>query len=164
VQAVATTAAPDAQGYPGDGTTDLYLGFAVEGGVRVASSHVWWFHGELAYIGRTKYWDGSTGEIGQIRFGVEVRTCMTRNSTCGVAMLDLGIERGRNFGDPYVMSTTGTALVAIPRLAVDFGGKRVRGRLGVELTEALYARGTQYGTEALAWWGLAVVGGAGYQW
>jgi hypothetical protein len=110
---------------------------AVDGGFRLGGGPAW-LHTALSW--------GSTGDDQgpgsnlQLRAGIEGRTCWWHDRTCTVGGIDAGYQRGRwsDRNDPTHNESV-NALVAIPRLGVDLGGRHLRARMGLELDVALAA-------------------------
>jgi hypothetical protein len=141
---------------------------AVDGGFRLAEGPVW-LHTAVSW-GATGD-DQGPGSNLQLRAGIEGRTCWWRDRTCTVGGVDAGYQRGRwsDRDDPTHHESL-NALVAIPRLGFDMGGRNVRARVGLELDVALLAQrdvsaatGNTSGTSP-GLVGLEMNAGIAYQW
>lgn len=140
---------------------NLLAGLAV--GVRVAPNL--WARGELA--GGPAADDQGGGTASQLRAGIEARGCTTTGVACAIAGADLGGQRGTWTSHDMMENETLDALVVIPRVGVDAGGRTWRGRLGLEIDESLYGRHfSSYApadtrTGAI---GFELAAGVAYQW
>lgn len=108
---------------------------ALEGGLRLGNGPGW--------VRAAAAWGGTGDDQGpgsnlQLRAGFERRGCWWHDAACGVGGLDAGYQRGHwaDRNDPF-RNESSNALVVIPRLGVDLGGRSLRARLGLELDYGL---------------------------
>jgi hypothetical protein len=139
-----------------------------------------WARGGLGYgtsIDRFGQHVPNGGRNAVARAGLEARWC-AGSILCGLAGADLGVQHGTWNDSAYnevtfkdiPRSTTETALVAIPRVGVDFGGTSLRMRVALEADTAIVGRATA--TTAMAssttsetgLIGIELAAGVAYQW
>jgi hypothetical protein len=170
---VATTAAAhaDPTGYV---ETDVMLGGAspvigpnmlgsVAGGRQLAPGV--WAHGQLTAGPAAD--DQGSGKNLQARAGVEGHACVQSAILCGVMGADLGVQHGTWTRQDGMESEQLTALVIVPHVGLDVGGRNLRARLGLELDEALLGRHqTSYAptTDVSGTIGVELAAGVAYQW
>src|SRR5205823_5883276 len=125
---------------------DAMIGFAhpvaggnamagVEGGARVDGPM--WLHAAVGFGLAGD--DMGPGTNALASAGLEVRGCAIP-ALCAIAGGDVGVQHGTwsSDRDPGTSETV-SALVAIPRAAIDVGGAKLRVRIGLQLDVALAA-------------------------
>jgi hypothetical protein len=136
---------------------------AVEGGYQLTPGL--WGHGELSAGPAGD--DQGSGSNSQARAGVEGRACFDGRVLCGVLGGDLGVQHGTWTRSDGMENEHVTALVLVPRIGVDAGGRNLRARLGIELDEALYGRHQMSYAPTIdvkGTMGLELAAGVAYQW
>jgi hypothetical protein len=141
---------------------------AVEAGQRLADSNAW-LHAAVAY-GQSGD-DQGPGSNFQLRAGIEGRTCGWEGHVCGVGGLDIGYQAGRwSDRDDATRRESVDALVAVPRIGLDAGGRNVRFRVGFEVDCGLAAQrerqsvSSNTGDASPGIVGIELGAGVGYQW
>ena len=141
---------------------------AFDGGLRLRDSGAW-LHAAVSYGAGGD--DQGPGSNGQLRAGIEGRTCVWNGVVCGVDGIDVGYQRGRwSDRDDPARRESSDALVAIPRFGLDLGGKTIRARLGIEVDCALVAQHERYSpsgdtsVNSPGLVGLEANAGIAYQW
>jgi hypothetical protein len=131
------------------GTSQGYVssGLAFDAGSRLGSSL--WFGRAMGQVGTIHRSDEpGRGTFAEGRVGAEARSCTYGGMACGSAGLDVGIRRA-DFthvtfapGERFETSETLDALVAVPRVTLDAGG-RIRFRVSVELPISMRDGGSE---------------------
>ena len=99
----------------------------------------WRLGGGPAWLHAAVSWGASGDDQGpgsnlQLRAGIEGRMCAWRDVACGVGGVDAGYQSGHwsDRNDP-AHNESSNALVAITRLGLDVGGRKLRARVGLEM-------------------------------
>jgi hypothetical protein len=106
---------------------------AVEGGVRVADLPLW-VHG-LAAFGNGGDFEGG-GTAWRTVAGLELRQCSGAGGACLVLGIDLGFQSERwSSGNPGEMDELHRGFFGASRVGIDTGGRHIRFRADVEITQ-----------------------------
>jgi hypothetical protein len=107
---------------------------SVSGGAQLAAVPLW-IHGQLE--GGATADDQGGGGIEQLRAGVETRTCSRGFALCGVFGFDVGGLHGTWTSHDGSEHEDVRAVVGVPRVGLEAGGKHVVATATIELAEML---------------------------